>query len=132
MVDIFTILFAVIMLVAVARGGRIVRPMTALFLALLTGAWIWANLRDAGWKGEFGGDIPEGLDPVTEAMFYRGWPLAPFMFCLIYFNRFHAGPVAGWPLVFDGIVLFGLLSLTRLMCERGFHRQGKSTQSTEN
>jgi Protein of unknown function (DUF1559) len=29
--------------------------------------------------------------PVTKAMFYRGWPLAPLMVCIISFNRFRPG-----------------------------------------
>jgi hypothetical protein len=91
MVDVFTIVFALIILVAVARRLRPVRPITVFFLALLTGAWIWANLHDFGSEEEWGNDFPEGLDPVTKAVFYRGWPLAPFMLCLVYFNRFHAG-----------------------------------------
>jgi hypothetical protein len=121
MVDVVTIPVAVVALVAVATWNRPVRPITAFFLALLTGAWIWANLRNSGWGEEWGNDIPEGLDPVTQAMFYRGWPLAPFMFCIIYFNRFHSGGLEGLALVFDWLVLTAALSLARFVCERCFH-----------
>jgi len=129
MVDVFTIVFALVILVAVARRLRPVRPITVFFLALLTGAWIWANLRASGWQEEWGGDIPEELDPVTKAMFYRGWPLAPFMFCIIYFNRFRPGGLEGLVLVFDWLVLIAALSLARFVCERCFHWRDKCTQS---
>jgi hypothetical protein len=118
MVDIFTIALAVVILVAVARWKRPVRPITAFILALLTAAWIWANLHDFGWKEEWGNDVPDGLNPVTEAMFYRGWPVAPFMLCLIERNRFQASGLEEMVLVFDWLVLFLALCLARLVCER--------------
>jgi hypothetical protein len=121
MVDVFTIVFALVILVAVARRLRPVRPITMFFLTLLTGAWIWANLHDFGWEEKWGNDFPEGLDPVTKAMFYRGWPLAPFMVCLVYFNRFHAGSGVGLVLVFDWLILIAALSLARFVCERCSH-----------
>jgi hypothetical protein len=129
MVDLFTIVFAVVILVVVARRIRPVRPITVFFLALLTGAWIWANLRDSGWQEEWGGDIPERSDPVTKAMFYRGWPLAPFMVCLIYFNRFRPSGLEGLVLVFDWLVLIAALCLARFVCERCFHWRDRRTQS---
>jgi hypothetical protein len=84
MVEVFTIAFVIVILAAVARRVFPARPITVFFLSLLTGAWIWANLRDSGWQEEWGSDFPEGLDSVTKTMFYRGWPLAPFMVCVIY------------------------------------------------
>src|SRR3954447_5266538 len=105
MVDAFTIAFAIVILGAVARRAFPVRPITLFMLALLAGAWIWANLRNSGWQEEWGNDFPEGLDPITKAMFYRGWPLAPFMVCLVYFNRFHAGGLERFVLIFDWLVL---------------------------
>jgi hypothetical protein len=113
-----SIAFALVILVAVARRLRPVRPITVFFLALLTGAWIWANLRASGWQEECGGEIPEGLDPVTKAMFYRGWSLAPFMFVITYFNRLHPGGLEGLVLVFDWLVLIAALSLARFVCDR--------------
>ena len=118
MTYLFVIVSALVILVAVVRWNRPVRPVTAVFLALLTGAWIWANLRNFGWQEEWGGVIPEGLDPVTRAMFYRGWPLAPFMLCLVHGLKFHPGPGASLALVFDWLVLFVILSLARFVWER--------------
>jgi hypothetical protein len=120
MVDVFIIVLALVSIVAVARRFRRVRPITVFFLALLTGAWIWANLRDTGWKEVLGGENPQGLDPVTKAMFYRGWPLAPVMVCIIYFNRFQPSGLEGLVLVVDWLVLIAALCLARFVCERCF------------
>ena len=57
MVEVLTIAIAVVILAAVARWIRPVRPITAFFLASLTGAWIWANLRDSGWQEVWGTSI---------------------------------------------------------------------------
>jgi hypothetical protein len=118
MVDVFTIVLAVVILVAVARWKRPVRPITAFFLILLTVAWIWANLHDFGWQEELHEATPESSDPVTRAMFWRGWPLAPCMLCLIERNRLSAGGLEGLALVFDWLVLFLALCLARFVCER--------------
>ncbi len=131
MAYVFTIAIAVVSLVAVARRLRPDRPITAFCLALLTGAWIWANLRNSGWQEVWGGDIPEELDPVTKAMFYRGWPLAPFMVCIIYFNRFRPGGLEGLVLVFDWLVLIAALSLARFVCERCCHRRDGHTRPAD-
>jgi hypothetical protein len=123
MVDIFTIVFALITLAAVALWIRPVRPITALFLALLTGAWIWADLRDSGWQDVWNEGTPEGVNPFTRAMFWRGWPTAPFMLCLIHGNRFRPGGLEGLALVFDWLILVAALSLARLVSERCSHRR---------
>jgi len=131
MAYVFTIAFAIVILAAVARRVFPARPLTVVFLSLLTGAWIWANLRDSGWQEEWGNDFPEGLDPVTKAMFYRGWPLAPFMVCIIYFNRFRPGGLEGLVLVFDWLVLIAALSLARFACEQCCHRRDGHTRPAD-
>ncbi len=123
MVDVFTIAFAVFILFAVAKWNRPVRPITAFFLALLTGAWIWANLRTSGWQEVLNEGTPEGLDPVTKAMFWRGWPLAPVMLCLIHGNRLRPIGLEGLALVFDWLVLLLVLSLARFVWDRCSHRR---------
>ncbi len=129
MVDVFTIVFALVIFVAVERWPRPVRPITVFFLALLTGAWLWANLYDSGWKEVWGGQIPERLDPFTKAMFYRGWPLAPFMVCIIYFNIFQPNGLEGLVLVVDWLILIAALFLARFASERCFHWRERRTQS---
>jgi hypothetical protein len=118
MLDVVIFAIAVVILVAVTRWHHPVRPITAFFLALLTGAWLWANLRDSGWQEVWNERAPESLDPVTKAMFYRGWPVAPFMLCIIHGLRFRPGGLEGLALVFDWFVLFLVLILARFMCER--------------
>ncbi len=68
-------LVAVLTLVRAARRPHPVHPTTAILLTLLTGVLIRANLRPTAWQEEFGGgeQSPPGLDPVTRAMFWRGW-----------------------------------------------------------
>ena len=105
MVEVLTIGIAVVILAVVARSIRPVRPITALFLASLTVVWVGANLLASGWQEECGGEIPEALDPVTKAMFFRGWPLAPFMVCITYFNRVHPSGLEGSVVVLDWLVL---------------------------
>jgi len=131
MVEVFTIAFAVVILVALARRNRPVRPTTAFFLALLTGAWIWANLRTSGWQEVWGEGAPDGLDPVTKAMFWRGWPLAPFMVCMIHGNRFRPSGLEGCALIFDWLVLFVVLSLARFVCARCSHWRDRRTRSAD-
>src|SRR6516165_6258298 len=104
MIDLLIFFCAIVTLVAVAWRRRPVRSITVFGLVLLTGVWIWANLRASGWQEEFSEDTPKGLDPVTRAMFWRGWPLAPVMFCLIQGNRFRPNGLEGLALVFDGLV----------------------------
>ena len=129
MIDVFTIVVALVILVAVARWVRPVRPITAFFLALLAGAWLWANLRDPGWQEVWNEGTPEGVDPFTRAMFWRGWPIAPFMLCLIRSNRFRTGGGEGLAIVFNWLVLCLVLSLARLICERWSHRRDGRTRA---
>ena len=117
-IDLCIGLVAVLTLVRAARRPHPVHPTTAILLTLLTGVLLWANLRNSGWQEVWNERAPEGLDPVTTAMFYRGWPLAPFMVCIIYFNRFRPGGVEGLALVFDWLLLFAALYATKAACER--------------
>src|SRR4029077_15926572 len=89
-VDCSVIGMALLFLLRAARRPHPVHRTTAILLTLLTGVLLWANLRPTGWQEEFGGvDSPLELDPITKAMFWRGWPLSPFMFCLIHGMKFH-------------------------------------------
>jgi hypothetical protein len=121
---------AVLALVVVARWGRPVRLTTAFLLAVLTVAWIWANLRTSGWQEAFSVRTPDGLDWVTRSMFWRGWPLAPAMFCLIHGLRFRPNGSERWALVFDWLVLFIILLLARFASERCSFRRTKNSDGT--
>ena len=118
-IDLCIGLVAVLTLVRAARRPHPVRPTTAILLTLLTGVLLWANLRPTAWQGEFGGvDCPPGLDPVTRAMFCRGWPLAPFMVCLVHGLRFHPNGVEQCVLALDGVLFLVALYTTKAACER--------------
>jgi hypothetical protein len=112
------ICFALILLVAISRRHPRVRPRTAFVLTILTVSWVWLNLRTSGLQEAFNEEAPVGLDPVTKVMFWRGWPLAPVMLCLIHGNKFRPSALEGMALVFDGFSLFLILFLARLLSDR--------------
>ena len=117
-IDLCIGLVAVLTLVRAARRPHPVHPTTAILLTLLTGVLLWANLRNSGWQEVWNERAPEGLDPVTKAMFYRGWPLAPFMVCIIYGLRFRSSGGEGCVLVLDGVLFLVALYATKAACER--------------
>jgi hypothetical protein len=118
LIDLCIGLVAILTLVRAARRPHPVHPTTAILLTLLTGVLLWANLRASGWQEVWNERAPEGLDPLTKAMFYRGWPLAPFMVCLVHGLRFHSSGVEGCVLVLDGVLFLVALYATKAACER--------------
>src|SRR4051795_1558728 len=81
---------AVLVLIRAVRRPRPVHLTTAILLTLLTGILLWANLRPTGWQRELGGvESPMETDPITRAMFWRVWPLSPFIFCFVHGMKFH-------------------------------------------
>ena len=73
---------AFLIVIHAARRPQPVHRTTAVLLTLVAVILLWANLRPGPWEAEFGGVNPPELDVVTRAMFWRGWPLSPCMFCL--------------------------------------------------
>ena len=116
--DLILIAFALACLVGVARRSPRARPVTVVVLSLLTAGWVWANLRDRGWEQEWNEAPPEGLDPFTQAFFYRGWPLSPFMFCPIRSMSFRPMGIEWIVLVLDGLILLVTLSALNWVCRR--------------
>ena len=118
-VDCSVIGMALLVLLHAARRPPPVHRTTAILLTLLTGVLLWANLRPTGWQEEFGGvDSPLELDPITRAMFWRGWPLSPCMICLVHGMKFHPSGVEQCVLVFDGALFMVALFATKALCER--------------
>jgi hypothetical protein len=110
---------AVLVLVRVACRPRPVHRTTAIVLTLVCGALLWANLRPTGWQAELGGvETPETLNPVTKAMFWRGWPLSPCMICLSHGMRFRPDGFEGCALVLDAVLFVVALLATKAICER--------------
>jgi hypothetical protein len=110
---------ALLVLIRAVRRPHPVHLATTIVLTLLTGILLWANLRPTVWQEEFGGiDAPRRLDPITKAMFWRGWPLSPCMVCLIHGMKFHSSGVEGCVLVIDGVLFVVALFATKAVCER--------------
>jgi hypothetical protein len=111
---------ALLILIRAARRPKPVHRTTAIVLTLLTGILLWANLRPTEWQEEyFGGvDAPPGLDPITTAMFWRGWPLSPCMVCLVHGLEFHPSGIEQCVLAFDGFLFVTAVFAARAVCER--------------
>ena len=114
------IVMAFLVLLRAVRRPHPVHRTTAILLTLLTGVLLWTNLRPTVWQEDFGGgiDAPTGLDPITRAMFWRGWPLSPCMVCLFHGMRLHPSGVEQFLLVFDGALFVVALFATKAVCER--------------
>jgi len=106
-------------LIRAVRRPRPVHLTTTILLTLLTGILLWANLRPTGWQEVWNVDAPAELDPVTKAMFWRGWPLSPFMICIDGL-RCRPSPIAGCLLVFDGVLFVVALFAAKAVCESCF------------
>jgi hypothetical protein len=118
-IDYFITSVAILALVCAVRRTHPVHLSTIILLTLLTGILLWANLRPTGWQEELGGvDSPAELDPLTKAMFWRGWPLSPCMFCLVYGLRFRPTGVEQCVLALDGILFVAALFATKGLSER--------------
>jgi hypothetical protein len=118
-IDCWVIGVAIFILIRAVRRPQPVHRTTAILLALLTGVLLWANLRPTGWQEEFGGvDSPLELDPITKAMFWRGWPLSPCMVCLVHGLKFHPSGIEQCVLAFDGFLFVAAIFATRAVCER--------------
>ncbi len=114
-VDALVILAAVVVAVGVMEYPRRVRPVTAILLTIVAGILLWANLRQTGWERKFG-EVPPGyLDPVTKSMFYRGWPIGPWMLC--YHQNLSIRRGGDGALAFDGIFFVLVLCAMKAACE---------------
>jgi len=109
---------ALLLLIRVARRPQPVHRTTAILLALVTGILLWANLRPTGWQEEFGLGSPTELDPITKALFWRGWPLSPCMVCIVHSLRFHPSGLEQCVLIFDGVVFVLSLLAVKAVSER--------------
>jgi hypothetical protein len=113
---------ALLVLIRAVRRPHPVHLTTTILLTLLTGILLWANLRPTVWQEDFGGgtDAPTTLDPITKAMFWRGWPLSPCMVCLIHSMKFHPSGIEGCVLVFDGVLFLAALFASKAVFESFF------------
>lgn len=119
------VLLALIVLFCTMRWRPQVRLTTAVVLALVTGILVWANLRPTRRYIEFGLATPTELDPLTAAMFWRGWPISPSSVCLIHGMRFHPSGVEQCALIFDGVLFAAVLFAVRTASERFLRWDGE-------
>jgi hypothetical protein len=148
-VDAVIILAAVAALVVIALCPRRVYPETGVLIAITAVILLWANLRQTGWewrcpiqRGWQGCDTstPKEIDPITSAMFWRGWPMSPWR---LYPSHQGYDGVDGTPLtafyfvdhpsvqeallirgtlLLDCVVFFAALFTVRFICELYFRR----------
>jgi hypothetical protein len=120
-VDAGVIVLAIVLLVCVTQRPYRAHPATAVVLTAVTAILLWANLKakEEGAMFHLGG--PPELNPVTRALFWRGWPLSPFMVCP--YRHMTYLPAEGFvegALICDGSVFVAALLATRFLLERGF------------
>lgn len=105
------------------RCPRRVHLLTGIALALLAGILLWANLRPTRWEREFCEVAPRELNHATNQMFWRGWPVCPWMLCT--YHQMAFDPIGGCPeaaLVFDGVLFASILLAAKFACEHCLRR----------
>jgi len=124
--DAFVILVAILAVVGIMEYPRRVHLATGIVLTLVAGALLWANVRTTKWQNVFNVLPPDQLDSVAKSMFYRGWPIAPFMPCLVRHMQFDASEAGVYAvLVLDAVVSVVILLLVRATCEFCCRRLGR-------
>ena len=120
-VDAVVALAAFAVLVGILRYPRRVHLATGILLTLIAVIYLWANLRPTGWRREWNTGPPVQLYPITKAMFWRGWPVCPFMFAEYRHMTFISGGEGA--LVFDGLFYALILFAVKAACERCFRHR---------
>ena len=115
-VDALIALAALFVLIGIVAYPRPVRLLTTVHLALLTFLLLWANLRPTAWQRLYGGTTPRGLDPITAAMFWRGWPISPCQVSLVHGLTYHPEGTRS-PLILDGFVFVAILLLAKVISQ---------------
>jgi hypothetical protein len=80
---------------------------TVIILTLVGGVLLWLNLQPTKYQDLMNMLPPDDLDPITRALFYRGWPLSPFMLCPVHGMKYHPE---------DGPTSLALVLLAALGC----------------
>jgi hypothetical protein len=100
-------------------------------LVLVSGVFLWLNLRPTGLEQAFNLRPPDELDPLTRALFYRGWPLSPCTVCVYRGMRWH--PEESFcqvPLLLDALVALGTLAVIGCAWEVYIRRRKQSSPGT--
>ena len=93
---------------------------TAVVLTVVAGGILWLNVRPTQLEERLmmRSLPPDELDPLTYRLFYRGWPLPPFMFCGergMEWDPHNGGSQAA--LLFDAFFAVGVLAGVGCACE---------------
>jgi hypothetical protein len=84
-------------------------------VAVLIGAtlFLWANTHESQLVARYNIALGEEWTCISRYLFTRGWPISPWMVCVIHGQRFHPEDCfAWWALVFDAILgFFTLIAL---------------------
>jgi hypothetical protein len=119
--DAVVALVASLILVGVLVFPCRVHPVTGILLTLVAGILLWA-----GWETEFNELPPEQLNLVPKSMFYRGWPLSPWMICSVHMMQFYANDTEAYvALIADGVAFAAALFVTRGVCGLCFRRRSR-------
>lgn len=89
--------------------------------AVTLGVLFWANLRISGkvhffWYNSIG--APQELDPITRFMFFRGWPIAPFEWCVMNTFEWQGGRLAYAALLVDLLIAGAIFFSVRWVGKR--------------
>jgi hypothetical protein len=88
-------------------------------LILVAGVLVWLNFRvtaDQTWLGHI--EPPDELNPLTRSLFFRGWPLSPWMLCPFHGMKWHPEEIfCELALVLDAVVALLVLAALGYACE---------------
>jgi hypothetical protein len=93
---------------------------TKIVLALVAGAFLYANAAESPLWREYGSGTPTEYGLIREFLFSRGWPLSPWMVCPLRGMMPRPGDsFVWWPLIVDAIVAVVPLCAVAFLMERG-------------
>jgi hypothetical protein len=118
--DAIVALVGVLLLIFVWHVPRRAHRLTVVVLTLFAGGMLWLNLRPTGWESPLTWGPPDDLDPLSKAMYSRGWPVSPWMIVRqINLSKSSGG---GEALPVDGVFYVLTLVTVRLACESYFRQ----------
>ena|SRR5438132_6704325 len=86
-------------------------------IVLASGSLIlWANIRPVRVEGDVA--PPDRYGPVARELFFRGWPLSPWMLCSFHGGKWHPEEdFCWWALIIDAIVAAASVGCVWFLCE---------------
>ncbi|MGA2257712.1 MAG: hypothetical protein ABSG53_23875 [Thermoguttaceae bacterium] len=122
--DAIVILVGIVITVGVMEWPRRVYLATGILLTVVAGTLLWANLRTTGWAERLNMGPPQELDPIAKRMFWRGWPIAPWMTCSAHGMILDPSATGVYGiLVLDAVAFAIIHCVVRGSCEFFFRRR---------